>query len=541
MTEEILFETKASNLIEALKQTSTTEINEVAGSAIYYRGLEYYKKGAVEELIFVSDDKIIAQVSGTEEYEIIIYLEDGNVVAECDCPYEEGVCKHTVAVLLQAKKALPISIVETIKKTDKFQTYLENLSKNELIDLVLKYAPEQFKELIRNKSLGTNEVMPEFLKIKKEIDNLLNNDDLYDSPDEFETELIANVSKLEAFFDKLPDEIWNLLLNIINEIDKLTDDGYLYDHYSDRCFEGDSLSEFILSFVKTLPFDKKLLRIQELLEFEKSSSYSTFNFQKLANSIYNPEDLPELKRYYLSELTNNTSTNNDSYYPALRPILSDDEKEFVLLRIKDSSTDFLYELAQLYISQNKYKEALSTLGQFVKSNQDTEKITSNIFKLYIELLAHQKLPLRETCQLALRKYLYHIDMLVFVINNDPQNKTEYEEFIKAKSLNVYFDFLVSEKRLEEANLLAVSGKIMSNSVYVFYCKYKAKFVDEACKCFLEIIQINLKDAGDRYYRKIDEALEQLSAIDGALAKENVARIRAEYKRRTNLMALLRKY
>ena len=67
------------------------------------RGYGYYLEGAVED-ISREDDVISATVSGTELYEVEIFLDHDEVYdMDCDCPYAEdgNYCKHMAAVLYE--------------------------------------------------------------------------------------------------------------------------------------------------------------------------------------------------------------------------------------------------------------------------------------------------------------------------------------------------------------------------------------------------------------------------------------------------------
>ena len=67
------------------------------------RGYGYYLEGAVED-ISRDDDVISATVSGTELYEVEIFLNNDEVCdMDCDCPYAEdgNYCKHMAAVLYE--------------------------------------------------------------------------------------------------------------------------------------------------------------------------------------------------------------------------------------------------------------------------------------------------------------------------------------------------------------------------------------------------------------------------------------------------------
>ncbi len=67
------------------------------------RGYGYYLEGAVEDISW-EDDVISATVSGTDLYEVEIFLDHDEVYdMDCDCPYAEdgNYCKHMAAVLYE--------------------------------------------------------------------------------------------------------------------------------------------------------------------------------------------------------------------------------------------------------------------------------------------------------------------------------------------------------------------------------------------------------------------------------------------------------
>ena len=74
-------------------------------STILRRGEDYYNNGAVSQLE-MDDDQLTAVVSGTEDYDVEIDLEDGEVEdMYCTCPYAEdgSYCKHMAAALFAAE------------------------------------------------------------------------------------------------------------------------------------------------------------------------------------------------------------------------------------------------------------------------------------------------------------------------------------------------------------------------------------------------------------------------------------------------------
>lgn len=88
----------------------TTEfVKRWCGSNAYYqRGLSYYQHGRVKKLHFdVYENTWYAVVTGSDEYDVEVYIEGTRIDAQCTCPaYHTGLsCKHIVAVLLEIQEA----------------------------------------------------------------------------------------------------------------------------------------------------------------------------------------------------------------------------------------------------------------------------------------------------------------------------------------------------------------------------------------------------------------------------------------------------
>lgn len=75
--------------------------NELFENKILERGYDYYRNGNAE-ILSSSANEINAVVSGSDDYEVNIYLSDGKIEdMYCDCPYasDGNNCKHMAAVL----------------------------------------------------------------------------------------------------------------------------------------------------------------------------------------------------------------------------------------------------------------------------------------------------------------------------------------------------------------------------------------------------------------------------------------------------------
>ena len=77
-------------------------------SKILERGKDYFRGCAVQDLE-IDEEEISAVVEGTEDYQVTISLEDGEIdEMDCSCPYaeEHDCCKHMAAVLYAYEDAL---------------------------------------------------------------------------------------------------------------------------------------------------------------------------------------------------------------------------------------------------------------------------------------------------------------------------------------------------------------------------------------------------------------------------------------------------
>lgn len=197
------------NFLTILKQLSFDDLEKWAGKRIVDRGRSYRKR--VEGIRRTREGDLVAWVSGTEEYATLVRLDPGDQHGwYCTCPYEEGPCKHAVAVILaaaqQVKQGHEIPLLEdddelsiilfgdpkgdldgeeasasspevasgkgTRSGSSKMRKLLEGKSREELIDILVhlnKIYPgiEQFLREVEQ--MQTGQVGPLLRALRKEI------------------------------------------------------------------------------------------------------------------------------------------------------------------------------------------------------------------------------------------------------------------------------------------------------------------------------------------------------------------------------------
>jgi len=159
------------------------------------------------------------------------------------------------------------------------RTYLESLTKKELIGMIVKYAPPSFFEIIEGRLANQQEAITMFRRIARKIDAVLDNDELLYNPGGFERELFKQLERLRGLWEKLPTEIGELILSLIRTVEQAFEDGYLYlERYDDEddYFESEEVNTYIVQFVKSLPQPLQNEYLEQLEKVLGESGYSTF-------------------------------------------------------------------------------------------------------------------------------------------------------------------------------------------------------------------------------------------------------------------------
>lgn len=190
------------------------DLGEWVGERIVGRGKSYQKH--VENLRVTADGVLLASVHGTELYSTRTGFDTNDeLFSECTCPYSWGPCKHAVAVILvyldacKNKKNIPLAAPDDerllelsekndnaddledpgdeeeyeddedaemqsppSKKSSRVRSHLEGLSKNELVDLVMKgenILPDLGRKLADSEHLKKGDTDKIVKAIRKEI------------------------------------------------------------------------------------------------------------------------------------------------------------------------------------------------------------------------------------------------------------------------------------------------------------------------------------------------------------------------------------
>src|SRR5215207_7980573 len=99
---------------ERFKALTAIDLQEWAGTKVFYRGQEYQRNRRVQGLARTPGGSVVAWVKGSQRYATSVDLVEGALTSSCSCPYGMT-CKHAVALALeyieQLKKRNPVPTV----------------------------------------------------------------------------------------------------------------------------------------------------------------------------------------------------------------------------------------------------------------------------------------------------------------------------------------------------------------------------------------------------------------------------------------------
>ena len=512
-------------IIEVIMELSHKKIKGMVYEAIFSRGKNYFNKGYVLSVNEIDTQNITIKVKGNyaDSYRVKLSLDVNSLRANCNCEYN-NICKHIVASLLAVQDTFLSQKSSTSSKNNAFIEYLNGLSKEELFELVVKFAPTNFKKEIALKKGTQNELKIYLNIIESEIFSDLSDEELLHNPEGFQKSISEHLEKLSSFVNSANNRVFKIIFTMVKEIEKKEEEGYLYNDYYryKECFEYDILSNEIITLINKIE-DKKV-QIEIFVDFIKvveASDYVPLSYEKL-----------EIKdKKLLSEHI--YDIHNLPFYYYIREFLLFEEKEKFLQSFKDPLHSFS-NLIDLYVNEGQKEVALEYVEHLLSTSLKIE---------YIEKI----LEFRDVSLEELKSYIYFAikDSVSrnfnFIMQNMAkfEDRTEFEIALYKESVNYYYIYLEKEKRVKEMFLILSELPLKKES---FFHHYKKAYPMDARLFYEKEIRQNLKTTGDNYYEKIEKYLSHLKEI---ISKEDfdskIQGLRDNYKRRINFMKRLKRF
>lgn len=569
-----LFHTTEKSLPKAIADLTASQLRSLVGSTIFQRGESYYSSGAVEDIAYTDRITLEATVGGSEFYGVIISLGGDGVETECDCPYDGGTCKHIVAVLLEAMHegdsirdypeednkssrktgALPLQSLGNggtpPEASKEFQAYVESLSLKELQELVLRYAPEDFRRTVLTRALNETDAEKVMKAAERAIEQLFQNDYLRHDNGKLERELMRQCGRVRGLWEMLPERVGAMLADIITTIDEGFEEGdfYDYDDYDGEGFASDEFDEYVVQFLRSIPVSKKSPIVAQIQEALGTTGYGAFgNIEKRKAEWFTPEELPALKQTILQAIrTKKYGGNAELDYKTISPILDDAERELLLLASYINSSTLTLELVGLYRRQDKAAEALTIVDNFIQ--KPSGKYWSMFGSSAILLC---RLELASVIQEPPTAYLKSATQLLQAYPQAEllQVASEYlgagaeplETLLRKQNPEEFFHYLDKQERWKECWAMVHAKSLRSGTEYLFAVNRLRSEPENAKEVLLRHIETQKKIADNDAYSQVTEALKNLQTIDTVKTQEILLDLRTNYKRRTNLMKLLNMY
>jgi len=544
---EYLFEAESNDIKECLNSLDREDIECCCEHKIFKRGDNYYQDGMVENIHLNKKANFIsATVNGTKEYAVEIYIDNEEIHGTCTCQYF-GVCKHIIAVLLSVGDI----DIESIKEYDFIQaptsdnlgflkSHLEQLPKEELVNLVLKFAPDNFISQIHNSKSDEKDANKIFDKVEKNISDFFNDDELLWNPSGMAAVLINQLNKLKGLESLLPDKIGKLILEIIVDLNDALDEGYLYidDYYNEEYFEFPEFVNYVVSFIKKLPFKDKINFVKELNKKLCLMSSDTFEeIPEKYKACFNMEETKLLAEYISANIDDLHETIVSDLFNVIEKDLHIEKKEIILVKISNADQKHFISLLELLVSQNRYEHAYDRVQRYLSDNKDF--VDNKIIEIYLELCVKTGADLNKAAINSLN-HKPNEKILSKLKSLGISDFKPLENILKAKNPYELLSFFEKENRLNEAlELISNPNMFADERIFSFFKKNKKILTSEAEQYFIKRIDVNLSEAGEIYYSIIADSIGQLVQINKNLSDKIVEDIRKNYKRRTKLMSMLR--
>lgn len=532
-----------NKLIDFLRALKFEQIQENFHSQSFHRGLRYYENEHVKNVVLEGEDKCVAQVFGQKRYSVTIRLTNAGLHSHCSCPVRSG-CKHIAAALIycvhHSQDLCKQESIPDFPDMQKVEEHLQSLSKEELIRLVLEFSPAHYKERITLNNLGKEQSKRVLDHVASQFRLLTEDNELLYSPDSFESAMVELFEKLRGIWETLPEETADLIINSLHALNGLIDDGYLDDYYDDRAFEGYDLSQVIRAFIISLPFDQKMnfiWQVENLILNMDSVFCEPILMER--EQLFSKEDIPDLKTWFLNKIAEKDFKNGEAYFKLLSDHLSLYEKERILKELYPASEYLTLELVNLYKGEEKKDEAIRVIEDYLQKASGYFRNTEELYAELLRLKNELGVELEGTAREALNNH-GSISLLEMIVALLPEKQDQYEQILMRKNAHQYLNYLEKHQRISEA-LLFVEDKtaLWEDDKYKFFVKHLDQCPKEAKSYFTKRIKSELLHTGNRHYYAIADTLKALKKIDPNKAAFIAQNIRNEYKRRKNLLQVIK--
>jgi len=546
--------TTSQTLSNALVALTEEEIEECCEPQVFDRGIDYVESDAVGFFHYSTPLNAEVAVAGSRKYKVNVQLKDGEILADCTCPYTEefgDVCKHIVAALMSVETPV-MKTASGVKGTSSgeedtviFRSYLESLKHHEVVELVERFATKDFRRDIVGRlasgSAAEKKLKELHLRLKKVMQTNRRR-----TADNFIDGCAEVLKDAQGYWTHAPKLMTDMITdviekyNIYNDTDDFVQDYDYYDYYDDEGGEPNTtaLAYVVTNFILSLGTKDKFTAMTEIAKVVGDSIYSLFaNFPERLDKLYTDKDIPALINLVLQASNADELTQPEEYYALLSPSLSDSTREVLLWNIAAESKKLTIEFVQFLRKSGKLKGAVEALDEYFTAGKKNAEYLS----IRLEL-ARERQETTEAIDLFCRATLIDSKdgkVLRLATQAVPEFAGDYEAPIREHHPYVYYRFLEAAERLDECASYFTEqrkfGHPMAQEESEFYMRHPQHFPPQAEEAALDKISKNLVGTGNHLYDNIVAALKVLLIANDTKAREVYRMIKSEYKRRRNLM------
>lgn len=126
---------------KGLPRFDVAALRDLVGDKVFERGMSYHRSGQVE-ILHIDAKRVLAEVSGTEDYRTELVGRGREMGGECTCPAfrDWGYCKHMVAVALEANAATPDDANDTLDTLSRIRSHLKKRGIDALVEMIMEMA-----------------------------------------------------------------------------------------------------------------------------------------------------------------------------------------------------------------------------------------------------------------------------------------------------------------------------------------------------------------------------------------------------------------
>lgn len=530
---------------------------------ILSRGREYYNDGCIMSLEYDEDsDEWIAEISGSEDYTIIIKLsETGDILAaSCDCPYDFGMyCKHQAAVFYSLRKSwgeTPAIPKEEEKASEnkpakiKFEDMLKKTEKDELISFLTEYASEnrkfksEFMLRFADKFMDKSDIFSYARNlIKSSFTGLVHNGyiEYHDAP-----KVVQGAKKVLQIAEDEDNQVTAVSLCIIVLDEMLSaesnynSEGYCYG-MAEQATE--LLDEIVASFIEDTDALKTIFALLTAhISNDKINGFFEFKidilemFTPLCGIKYIREGVEKYIKIFETQakLDYNKKALQELRY---KIILEYDGKKSANAFINNNlENDKFREIAvDSAIKKKDYDQALALCSDAEKQDKNYRgpskwrKLRYDIYETTGNTAEQKKLAYEFTAD---GKFEYYLK-LKKLYAGDTEDTGEWHQILgdilAAVTVpypkSIYPEILIHEKMKPE---LLEYCKARKNSIIEYHKHFLPDYKDEANEIFKEYLQHRAANAGDR--KQYSEVCDIIKIYAKACGKKNADEIIRDFKR-----------